>query len=174
MGASCAGSTTLGKALSERLGFSYFDTDDYFWQLSDPPYTIRRNSDDRNELIKQELTQHMCWILGGSVINWGPEWKEMFDLVVFLYIPREIRIRRLKQREQDRYGDSLFTDDVKASKYKAFTEWAYGYDDNTTSGRNLKAHEAWLKKLTCPIIRINGDTTVQERIDIVLSHSNHL
>lgn len=32
MGASCAGSTTLGNALSAEWGIPYFDTDDFFWE----------------------------------------------------------------------------------------------------------------------------------------------
>ena len=174
MGASCAGSTTLGKTLSERLGFPYFDTDTYFWEISDPLFTIRCNPDERNQTIKRDLARQDSWILGGSVINWGQEWKDMFDLVVFLYIPREIRMQRLREREIVRYGDSIFTDHEQASKYQAFTEWAYGYDDNTTSGRNLKAHESWLEQLICPVIRINGDTTIQERTDIIINHLNTL
>ena len=172
MGASCAGSTTLGVALSDRLGSFYFDTDYYFWEPSDPPFTIRRNADERDEMIKQELAKQNDWVVGGSVIQWGSEWKHMFDLVVFLYVPSQIRMQRLKDREFERYGNNLFANSDKALKSEAFINWAKGYDDNTASGRNLKAHESWLEQLTCPIIRIEGDTTVQKRLDTILSYLN--
>ncbi|MFD2146673.1 hypothetical protein [Mucilaginibacter antarcticus] len=89
MGASCAGSTTLGKALSAQLGFPYFDTDNYFWEPSDPPFTVRCNPDERNERIQQDLAKNSNWIVGGSVINWELGWEDLFDLVIFLYIPEK-------------------------------------------------------------------------------------
>lgn len=174
VGASCAGSTTLGRALSVRLGFPYFDTDDYFWEPSYPLFTIRRNPDERSHMIQEDLAKHSNWILGGSVINWGPEWPSIFDLVIFLYVPREIRMQRLKNREFQIYGNSLFTDENVASRYRTFINWAHGYDDNTTNGRNLKAHESWLKQLKCPVININGDFTVRERLEIILSSFTNL
>jgi len=67
MGASFAGSTTLGKASSVWLGFPYFDTDDYFWEPSGPLFTIRRNPDERSKMIQQDLAKHSNLILGGSL-----------------------------------------------------------------------------------------------------------
>jgi adenylate kinase family enzyme len=41
-GASGTGTTTLGQALGSTLGVPYFDSDDYFWERSIPPFTVRR------------------------------------------------------------------------------------------------------------------------------------
>ncbi|MEJ7664585.1 MAG: hypothetical protein WKG07_36235 [Hymenobacter sp.] len=41
-GASGAGVSTLGAALAAILGATYFDGDAYFWEVSDPPFTVRR------------------------------------------------------------------------------------------------------------------------------------
>jgi hypothetical protein len=71
-------------------------------------------------------------------------------------------MQRLKDREFQIHGNSLFTEEDKASKYETFINWAHGYDNNTTSGRNLKAHESWLKELKSPVININGDFTVKK------------
>lgn len=113
MGASCAGSTTLGKALSVQMGYPYFDTNDYFWKPSYPFFTVRRNPEKRNNMIQKDLAKHSNWILGTSVINWGLEWQEIFELVIFLYLPREIRMQRLKDREFEIHGNSLFTERIK-------------------------------------------------------------
>ncbi|NML64046.1 hypothetical protein HHL22_02400 [Hymenobacter sp. RP-2-7] len=40
-GASGAGVTTLGHALSAALGLPYFDSDDYFWLPTKPEFTHR-------------------------------------------------------------------------------------------------------------------------------------
>jgi adenylate kinase family enzyme len=168
MGASCAGSTTLGTALAEQLRWTLLDTDNYFWHQSEIPFTIRRDPQERNSMMEDDMRKNENAIVSGSVINWGTEWIDKFDLVVFLYIPREIRMERLMQREIKRYGDKLTIDPVIIESHKKFLDWAYGYDDNTTTGRNLKAHKDWLAKLTCPLLEIEGDTKVEERIKLVL------
>jgi adenylate kinase family enzyme len=168
MGASCAGSTTLGQALSLQLNCPYFDTDHFFWLPTPNPFSERRNAAERNNLLKQQLSAHQNAIVGGSVINWGAEWMQMFDLVIFLYIPRDIRMKRLDARELERYGDALQNDPGRQEAYQKFRTWAYGYDDNSTQGRNLGAHKAWLDKLSCPVLEINGDLSVNERLAIVM------
>jgi Shikimate kinase len=40
LGASGSGTTTLGRALAERLQYPHFDTDDSFWVPTDPPSAV--------------------------------------------------------------------------------------------------------------------------------------
>ena len=46
-GASGSGTSTIGKFISNKLGYFFMDTDDYFWESTNPPYTIKRNVSDR-------------------------------------------------------------------------------------------------------------------------------
>lgn len=169
MGASCAGSTTLGKALAQHLNYTYFDTDDYFWLPSAVPYTLKRETANRIAMLKADLSVSPNAIVGGSLVSWGDEWLTKFDLVVFLYIPHGIRMQRLHNREVERYGEQIYSDPFRADQYKKFTDWASGYDDNTTNGRNLSVHQLWLSKVTCPLLKIEGDTSVARRIDMIMN-----
>jgi len=169
MGASCAGSTTLGNALSVQTGFPYFDTDFYFWELSEQPFTIKRDRDARIQMLHEAVALHPNHIVGGSLVSWGDEWLSAFDLVVFLYVPPQIRIQRLKDREFERYGDVIYTDPERIAAYQKFLEWAQAYDANAISGRTLHIHEAWLSKVTCPVLEIRGNTTVAQRIDLIMN-----
>lgn len=173
MVASCAGSTTLGRALAELWGYTYFDTDVYFWQPPDIPFTIKRTFEDRNQLLKGDLQKHQNIIVGGSLINWGEDWQTFFDLVVFLYIPQDIRLQRLKERELARYGAALTRDVQIGENYRKYLVWAAGYDNGTT-GRNLKAHQNWLKLLPCKTMEILGDTSVHERIGLIADKLNRI
>jgi adenylate kinase family enzyme len=169
LGASGSGVTTLGYALSAKLGFPYFDTDDYFWEPSSAPFTVRRNPDIRNQLLASHLSAQKSWILGGSsVITWGEQWRTAFDWTVFLWLPPEIRMKRLHDREYERYGDIIFTDKDRNRQYMDFIEWAAGYDNNTARGsRTLAFHEKWLAALPCPVLEIRGDVSVEERVSLV-------
>ncbi len=167
MGASCAGSTTLGNALSENLGIPYFDTDDFFWERSAVPYTVRRDAPTRSAMLREAISGLDSYIVGGSLISWGDEWLSMFDWVVFLYVPKEIRMQRLVDRELERYGDAIYTDTERNQLFREFYDWAAKYDDRDFTGRNVGIHEAWLGRVSCRVMEIRGDTSVTERVEKV-------
>lgn len=162
-GASGSGVTTLGYRLSEQLNMPYFDTDSYHWVPSYPPYTIKRPFDERHAWIVSDLSKQDCWILGGTVYNWGDEWKSVFDLAVYLWVPPEIRLQRLYQREKERgrmVGAAL-------EQSTSFLDWTAHYDSGDLPGRSRTNHEEWIAKLNCPVLRIEGDTTTTERLQLI-------
>lgn len=158
-GASGVGSTTQGKDLSAVLNIPYFDTDDYFWET---PFTIKRLPERRNNMLKADIDKHESFIIGGSLVSWGDEWTTIFDYAVFLYLPPEIRLERLRKREFERYGGVIYTDPERKKEYEEFMDWAASYDTDTPR-RSLAVHEAWMKKLTCPILTIKEDLSVESR-----------
>lgn len=166
LGASCSGVTTLGKALASHLQIPYFDSDEYFWEKTNPPFTTRRSLALRNQMLSTDISQSNSWIIGGSLLKWDLEID--FDLIVFLYIPHEVRMERLRKRELERYGDIIFTDPARNQQYNDFLNWANGYDDNTTQGRTLAAHESWLTEQNCSVLEIRGDYSVEERVGSVM------
>ncbi len=107
LGASGSGTTTLGNALGTRLGCPHYDTDAYFWLPTNPPYQEKRASADRQHLLQSDLARNDCWVLSGSLCGWGDEFIPMFTLVVFLWVPTEVRLARLISRERSRYGDAV-------------------------------------------------------------------
>lgn len=87
-GASGAGVSTLGAALAAKIGLPYFDGDAYFWEVSDPPFTVRRLPDTRNAALARDLAQAANWVLGGCVMGWGEGWPPPADLIIFLWLPQ--------------------------------------------------------------------------------------
>jgi adenylate kinase family enzyme len=166
-GASGAGSTTQGRDLSTVLHIPYFDTDNYFWEVSDPPFTIKRSLEKRNEMLWADLAKQESWIIGGSLVNWGEAWNTAFDLAVFMYIPPAVRLERLRKRELERYGDIIYTDPERNRQYNEFMDWAADYDTNTTR-RSLVTHKQWIGKLTCPVLIIEEDLSVEEKRKLIV------
>lgn len=168
-GASGSGVTTLGAALSKRLNIPYFDSDEYFWVPSDPPYTLKRDPQERNDHMRMALNRQDDWILGGSMYNWGEGVYRYFDLVVFLWIPPEIRMERIRKREIERYGEQILSDPARKMQSDAFIRWASDYDANTgIASRTLNVHEQWMKKMQYPILEIRTDLSNEERMDLIL------
>ncbi|WP_381526798.1 P-loop NTPase family protein [Spirosoma soli] len=148
----------------------YYDTDSYHWVPTYPAFTIKRPADERHQWLISDLAKQNRWILGGTVYNWGTYWQSAFDLAVYLWIPAEIRLQRLKQREKARgvlQGKAL-------NQSQQFLEWAAHYDTNDLPGRNRSRHEQWMLRLTCPVLRIEGDTTLPKRLQLVLDALNKM
>ena len=168
-GASGTGVTTLGQALSAALHVPYFDSDAYFWRATEPPFTQRRPAAARNARLARDLADATSWILGGSIGGWDAAWLTApFNLVVFLWLPPDLRLRRLRAREHARYGERLATDPAQAARTQAFLEWAAGYDDSSTGGtRTLANHERWLTQFASPALELRGDLSVAQRVAAV-------
>ncbi|MGH1515891.1 AAA family ATPase [Chryseobacterium sp. JK1] len=168
-GASGSGVTTLGKALSQKLAIEYFDSDDFFWLKTPIPFIERQKPEIRNTIVSQKLHATDHWIFGGSMINWGENIFPAFDLIIFLYLPPEIRLERLKKREYERYGDEIIHHPEKAKKFQEFINWAADYDHNTgIASRTLKAHLEWLSAINTPLLEISGDHDVPQKMDIIM------
>lgn len=52
LGASGSGTTTTAKAVAKALRYVHLDTDNYFWEPSDIPFTKKREIKDRIELLR--------------------------------------------------------------------------------------------------------------------------
>lgn len=168
LGASGVGTSTLGTALAEKLNYNYFDTDDYYWLPPKYSFTQARESTERQDLLMRDLKQYDNWILSGSLCGWGDIFIPFFDVVIYLWIPKEIRIKRLIEREKQRYGEDIEPGGKEYNKFLEFIEWASKYDEGDIDIRSKALHEDWLNSLNCSVIRLEGDLSVQERINSVL------
>ena len=104
VGASGSGTTTLGTALAGHLGADHFDTDDFFWKTTSPPYQTVRVIEQRRSLLARDLDAHDSWVLSGSLCGWGDLLVPLFQSVMFLWVPTDTRLARLRERERTRFG----------------------------------------------------------------------
>ena len=164
-GASGSGQTSLGAVLAERFGYTHFDADTYYWIPTEPPFTTPREVAERRRLLGANLNTHPRWVISGSLMVWGDPFIPLFDLVVFLYIPHEIRMARLRERELTRFGAEPLAPGGRLHQHHLdFMSWAEKYDTAGDEQRSLFLHNRWLASLTCPVLRIEGDLTLDERI----------
>ena len=159
IGAAGSGTTTLGQALGARWGCPHLDLDDYFWMPTTPPYQQKRDANERLAMLLHDLRAAANVVASGSLVGWGQDAENGFDLIVFLTVPTPLRLARIQQREVARFGTSN----------PAFLTWASQYDEGPPEGRSLAKHESWLAQRTCLVLRIAGDTSVGERVERVLA-----
>src|ERR1700676_4924256 len=163
-GASGSGTTTLAAAIAGRSGHSHLDVDHYFWETTDPPFRKIREIPVRQRMLADALDAHHRWVLSGSLCGWGDIFIPRFELAIFLRIPQEVRMARIMEREQQRYGEAIARSDDMRAHHVEFIEWAKRYETADESMRSIRLHEKWMATLPCRCIRLDGDLTTEERI----------
>ena len=163
-GAAGSGTSTLAEALALRWGAHFLEADSYFWLPTSTPFNEKRLSDERNALFVQALEANPNSVVAGSIMGWGAAVENTFSLVIFVYVPTDVRLLRLESREVQRYGKSN----------PAFLEWAAQYDEGLQEGRSLGKHNAWLAARQCKIIRLMGNYPVTELLAQIEQQVNTL
>jgi adenylate kinase family enzyme len=141
-GASGSGTSTLARSVAGRLRIAAFDADDYFWLPTSPPFVSKREPQERLAMILRDLGAAGNCVLGGSIVDWGAQLEDSFSLVVFLTVPSEVRVERLRVREIAQLGCAD----------PAFLDWAAQYDEGRLEGRSRAKHERWLAARRCPVL----------------------
>lgn len=170
IGASGSGKTTLGQALAQELDYPVFDADTYYHVPTDPPFQKQRPPAERLHLLTQDLSTLRQWVISGSLISFGTHPKLDFSLIVFLWLPPDLRIERLRQRERERYGTRLDPDGDMHQNHQWFMTWTSGYDTGTAEINNLQIHKDWLARQTCPILSLTEPLSTQAQLELILKH----
>ena len=171
LGASGAGTSTLARAVVRGYALAHVDTDDHYWLPTDPPYSTARAEPARLESLRAALDEAGRFVLSGSLCGWGDALVPRFELVVFLAVPTAVRLERLRYREVERYGaQAVAPGGVMHENYLEFMEYAAGYEAGGIEMRSRALHERWLATLTCPVVRLEGEESVEERLRALAPH----
>ena len=154
--------------LGKLIQYVHLDSDDYYWKKTEPPYQEKIPVEDRIQRLTADVSTTQNVIVSGSLVNWGPYWRNTFDLTVFLYLPPAIRMARLEKRESKRNKYRLQNALTETITWE-FMDYVQQYDDPDFTGRSLTVHNQWIKLLSCPVLRIEGDVPFKKRIDSILN-----
>ena len=160
-GASGSGTTTLGRKICEELGYTFMDTDDYFWMPTDPKFTRKRPREERIALMKRDIENAENVVISGSLVDWGDVLIPYFTLAIRIEMEQELRIARLELREKDRFGDRIAPGGDMYRQHLDFIAWAKSYDTGGMNMRSKAKHDAWQKLLSCEVLHLDGVDTVE-------------
>ena len=172
VGASGAGTSTIGQALECKYGYKWLDTDGYFWQKTDPPFIKSLPHEERVKLMSAAVQEHPKCVISGSLCGWGDVFIPQFDLVVFVDTPTDIRIERLEKREAERFGERIRAGGDMYENHLDFIEWAKSYDTYDPPKRCRGLHEEWFKSLPCQLLRLDGTKPVDELLELIITTDN--
>ena len=166
-GASGSGTTTLGKKISEELGYQLMDTDDYFWMPTEPKFTLKRPREERVKLMTRDINNAENIVISGSLVDWGDVLIPYFTLAIRIEMDSSVRIARLIQREKGRFGARIEPGGDMYRQHLEFIEWAKSYDTGGIHIRSKAKHDEWQKLLLCECLHLDGCNTVEYNFEIV-------
>ena len=182
VGLNGGGKSTLTHALSKATGYFEMDVEDYYfpeqsnsrkWSLDhdsviatdylgELPFSTPRSKPEVEAAIRSDMEAHPEFIIAGVTMNWSEDILSKVDMVFWVQTPLEMRLQRLKSREEKRFGErARVGGDMYAQQLK-FRELIRGKDDS--------AVKKSIEKFSCPVIAIDGALPVEENIETMLSH----
>ena len=166
-GPSGSGTSTLGEKICRELGYTFMDTDDYFWMPTDPKFTTKRPVEERLVLMRRDIEQADNVVISGSLTDWADPLIPLFTLAVRLEMDQEERLRRLAARERQRFGERLDPGGDMYENHRAFMEWAQNYDTGGLDMRSKAKHDDWQQLLKCPLLELDGGAALEDNFRAV-------
>jgi len=157
-----AGKSTWGKALADKTGWTFKDVEDYYFPKTDPsyPYAVQRTEEEIVKLLHNDLCQNDNIIFAGVRGNYSPEIAAIFTHAVFVSVPKEIRMERVRKRAFDKFGDRVLQGGDLYERENAFYDIIEKRTDETIIN--------WLETLNIPVITVDGRKVVEENVKCIL------
>ena len=148
LGANGSGKSTLGRELARVLNFAHFDVEDYYFYKTDIPYTAERPHHERNELMLADMKKHGSFTVSGDISGWNDDFLPLFDLAILLKAPKDVRMKRIEEREYVRWGERVLEGGDMYEPQQKFKRFA--------ANRDVAELERRVEKYSCPVIEIDS------------------
>lgn len=185
-----SGKSTLAHALSKQTGYYGIDSEDYYFpeQKSDRllsleegmrvegettekvslfqgfPFSNSRQKSEVQKAIELDIQSNPHFIISSVSMNWSEEILSQIDVAFWLQVPLEESIRRIKQREEKRFGKRVLSGGDMYEQQKEFR--------NKVAERTKDSIAESAKNLRCPIIVLDGTLPIEENVEIILGYIN--
>ena len=165
-GANGCGKTTLGRELARKLNIKHLDIEDYYFEESEIPYSKPRSKDTVIELMLVDIEKCDSFVLSAVTGDYGDKISSMYKLGVFLSVPIDIRLERVKHRSLEQYGERVLAGGDMYEQEQCFLEFV--------RTRNRSIIDEWLKTLTCPILHLDGTKAISENLQLIIQKYNRM
>lgn len=166
-GAPGSGTTTLGRAVAKELGFQHFDLDDYLWlKDTELPFTKTRPRQELVEMLMKDISKFPHFVMSGSMDSYNGPFVPLFDLAVLNWAPLETRLKRIDERELNRFGERILSGGDMHENHQRFQELVSRYDSDGSPSRSF--HERWAATLPCTLIYTDGTLSIEENTEEII------
>ena len=179
VGLNGSGKSTLGHALAIELGYYEIDVEDFYFpeqkesrraaldgnyevncdHLGDVPYSIARSKEEVGSAIAKEISEHSKYIMTGVTMNWSFEVLSTIKYVFWLKTDTDERVRRVKDREEKRWGDRVSEGGDMYEQQLSFRNLIAGFTETKVADS--------VAKIGCKVIELDGTLPVKENVEII-------
>lgn len=171
IGPSGSGKTTLGKIAAQKLGYPYFDVDDYIWkQNTDSPYTQMYTRDEKISRLSNDIAPYEHFVMAGSMSSFHYAFDEMFEMMVLLYVSPDIRIERVHKRAIERFGERVLEGGDMYEAHMRFLNDNRRYEEDGSP--NMREQKEWMENMSCEKIELDGAAELEKNADIIVNNWN--
>lgn len=154
VGGNGSGKSTFGKALADMLGYKHIDVEDYAFRDSAVPYTEPRPVSEMREMIFRDIQKHGDFVLSSVGGDMGEEINALYKTIVYIQVPLDVRMERVKQRAIDRFGNRVLAGGDMYAREQEFL--------NFVAVRTLERTDSWVQKAGLPVIYVDGTALVTD------------
>ncbi|WP_102399015.1 hypothetical protein [Haloimpatiens massiliensis] len=110
---------------------------------------------------KLDTVKYPNFIISAVNGDLGDKINSLYECVIYLTVPLEIRLKRVKQRSYDKFGDRVL---AGGDMY----EQEQGFFDSVVT-KNMEKTDEWVKGISCPVIYVDGTKPIDETIKLLLT-----
>ncbi len=157
-----AGKSTLGRALAAEISYHFVDMEDIYYSKKenpDYPYEKPRSYEEAVSLLLEVFAEEQNVVLASVTGDFGEEVLSHFRQVIYIELPRDIRIKRVYERSYEKFGDKMREGGAFYEQVRNFHDFVRSRDENLV--------EKWLSKLSCPMIRVDGTLPIQDLVKLL-------
>lgn len=181
VGLNGSGKSTLTHALAQRIHYFEMDMEDYYFpeqrdsrrqalendgtmvpQRDGHPFSNPQLKDQVENAILEDMKTHTKFILSGVTMNWHDEILSRIDVAFWIQVPLETSIRRIRAREEKRFGARVLPGGDLYEQQEAFHDMV--------KNRGFKAIEESAMKIGCPVVVLDGTRPVEESLKRILEY----
>jgi len=152
-----SGKTTFGMKLADRLKYDFLNDEDYYFFESEVPFSCSRSEEAAKEYIVSYFGCHENVVIVATRGDLGVRINSMYDCVIYLSAPAEIRLSRIKERDEKRFGERVLPGGDMYEQQRKFHDFALS--------RTAEKIEKWMEMLECTVIKLDGTRAVDENIE---------
>ena len=179
VGLNGSGKSTLGHALAKELNYYEIDVEDYYFPeqkesrraaldgkygdsydyLGDMPYSVARTKEEVEEGIAKDIAAHPRYVLTGVTVNWREEILSTIKVVFWLKTGTDERVRRVKNREEKRWGDRVAEGGDMYDQQLSFRKLIAGFSEDKVKDS--------IGNVSCEVIELDGTLSVKKNVEII-------
>ena len=156
------GKSTLGRALAERIGFHFIDNENLYFSRTNAsePYRDPKSRTAVEKLLMEEVSKHPDFIFAAVKGDYGKDIVPMYDYIVLIEVPADIRAQRVRERSFQKFGSRMLTGGDLYDQEEAFFRMVASRQDDYM--------ETWLQTVNCPILRVDGTKPIADNVEYII------